>query len=218
MGTSYHPQSDGQTEVVNRCLKAYLRCFAHDNPKSWYHFLVWAKYSFNTSYHSSTNTTPFQIVYGREPPSLDSYVPGETKLADLEEQLVAHDEMLKFLRSNLLKAQSRMKSQPDSKRRDMSFQVGDAVLLRLQPYRQKSLAKRTNEKLSPLVHIQLFAKSVLWLTSYSFPHHRRYIQSFTYPCFVQLTATQLTLLLHLCQFLLNWSSWLSQKKYYHTVG
>ncbi|XP_070006003.1 uncharacterized protein [Nicotiana sylvestris] len=36
----------------------------------------------------------------------------------------------------------------DSKRRDLSFNVGDAVFLRLQPYRQKSLAKRPNEKLS----------------------------------------------------------------------
>lgn len=41
-----------------------------------------------------------------------------------------------------------MKSQADAKRRDLSFEVGEAVLLRLQPYRQKSLAKRTNEKLS----------------------------------------------------------------------
>lgn len=57
--------------------------------------------------------------------------------------------MLKILRSNLLKAQSRMKSQADSKRGDLSFEVGDAVLLYLQLYRQKSLAKRSNEKLSP---------------------------------------------------------------------
>lgn len=56
--------------------------------------------------------------------------------------------MLTLLRSNLLKAQSRMKSQTSSKRRGLSFNVGDDIFLRLQPYRQKSLAKRPNEKLS----------------------------------------------------------------------
>lgn len=56
MGTSYDPQSDGQMEVVNRCLEAYFRCFAHEKPKFWYHFLAWSAYSFNTGYHSSTNT------------------------------------------------------------------------------------------------------------------------------------------------------------------
>lgn len=47
-----------------------------------------------------------------------------------------------------MKAQSRMKAQADSKRRDLSFDVGDVVFLRLRPYRQKSLAKIINEKLS----------------------------------------------------------------------
>lgn len=110
MGTSYHPQFDGQTEVVSRCLETYFRCFAHEKPKYWFHFLAWAEYSCNTGYHSSANTTPFQIVYGRDPPPLHFFVSGETKLGDLEEQLTTRDEMLKLLQSNLLKAQSRMTS------------------------------------------------------------------------------------------------------------
>ncbi|CAJ2641256.1 hypothetical protein L195_g033199 [Trifolium pratense] len=66
MSTAYHPESDGQTEVVNRCLETYLRCFIVDQPKTWVAWIHWAEYWFNSPFHSATEQTPFEIVYGTE--------------------------------------------------------------------------------------------------------------------------------------------------------
>lgn len=62
--SSYHPQTDGPTEVTNHSLEMYLRCLASDNQKEWNRWLPWAEYCYNTSLHSSIKTTPFQAVYG----------------------------------------------------------------------------------------------------------------------------------------------------------
>ena len=63
MNSSYHPQTDGQTEVVNRTLEQYLRCFAGLQPQKWVEWVPWAKFSYNTSTHSSTKFSPFEAVY-----------------------------------------------------------------------------------------------------------------------------------------------------------
>ena len=149
MSSAYHPETDGQTEVTNRSLEAYLRCFAGDQPKCWYDFLHWGELSYNTSYHSGLGTSPFRVLYGRNPPSLVRYGPTPTPLDDLNEFLCERDRMLDLWKSHLQRAQHIMKHQADKHRRDVEFQQGDQVYLKVKPYRMKTLARHPNEKLGP---------------------------------------------------------------------
>ncbi|GKD11864.1 putative mitochondrial protein, partial [Tanacetum coccineum] len=55
--TAYHPQSDGQNKVVDRCLKTYLRCMTGEKPKEWSKWLSLAEYWYNTNFHTSIQTT-----------------------------------------------------------------------------------------------------------------------------------------------------------------
>ncbi|KAL4571524.1 hypothetical protein LXL04_018284 [Taraxacum kok-saghyz] len=144
--SAYHPETDGQTEVVNRSLETHLRCFAADQPKTWACWIPWAEFWHNTTHHTSTNT-PFEIVYGRPPPTLFRYAPEEIKCEAVQQELQDRDEAIKQLKFHLLRAQSQMKSTADKHRRDVNFQIGEWVFLKLRPHRQQSVIRRINQKL-----------------------------------------------------------------------
>lgn len=82
MSSAFHPQSDGQTEAVNKTVALYLRCLTGDRPRQWLEWLSWAGYFYNTSYHTALRDTPFKVVYGQAPPA--TYDEGVTKVVTVE--------------------------------------------------------------------------------------------------------------------------------------
>ncbi|GJU38314.1 ty3-gypsy retrotransposon protein [Tanacetum coccineum] len=146
--SAYHPQTDGQTEVVNRCLEAYLRAFVHDEPRMWNRYLYLAEFWYNTSFHSSIKMTPFRAMYGREAATIHEYTPGSNHTASIDESLREHQRLTTILKIALEHTRQRMSKQANKKRLDKQFQVGDFVYLRLRNYRQNSVAARDNQKLS----------------------------------------------------------------------
>lgn len=76
--TAYHPQTDGQTERLNQCVEAYLRCMCHQQPKRWSKWVPMAEWWYNSSYHSAIRMTPFEALYGYYPPALLGILPAES--------------------------------------------------------------------------------------------------------------------------------------------
>jgi hypothetical protein len=88
LSIAYHPQTDGQTKVVNKCLETYLRCFASEKQHQWAQWIPLSEWWYNTSYHTATHMTPFEVVYGHKPPSVLSYLLGTSKVQAIDQTLI----------------------------------------------------------------------------------------------------------------------------------
>ncbi|KAI5436888.1 hypothetical protein KIW84_023128 [Lathyrus oleraceus] len=117
-------------------------------PKSWVLRVPWAEFWFNTTFHASAGSTPFELVYGRKPPMITRLLQGETRVEAVQKELEERDEAIRQLKAHLQRAQDRMKHYADEKRTDRNFRVGEWVFLKLRPHRQKSVVSRINAKLA----------------------------------------------------------------------
>ena len=97
LSSAYHPQTDGQMEVVNRCLKNYLRCVTRQNPHNWQTWLSLAEFWYNTNYHNSLELTPFQALYGIPPPIHVPYLPRDSPVAIVDRFLQEKEDMIRVL-------------------------------------------------------------------------------------------------------------------------
>jgi len=104
MSSAFRPQTDDQTEAVNKAIGMYLRCLTGDRPRQWVRWLPWAEYVYNTAYQTTLKATPFRIVYGRDPPTIYLYEPGETRVAAVAKNMADPDEFLADVRYHLEQA------------------------------------------------------------------------------------------------------------------
>jgi hypothetical protein len=129
MSSAYHPQTDGQTERVNRVLEEYLRCYIGPSQTDWDRYLPMAEFAINDSYQVSTGRTPFYMTYGCHP-SLP------TRLAEPSQDNPAGKQFAERVHAAVNKAKQMLQSaqqkqadQANKHRRDVEFDVGDMVLL-----------------------------------------------------------------------------------------
>ncbi len=140
--TSFHPQTDGQTERVNALLELYLRHFVSANQRDWAKLLDVAQFSYNLQRSESTNHSPFELATGQQPLTPHTMATGYTGRSPAAFKFAkGWHEQADVARSYLDKASKKMKKWADKKRRNVEYQVGDLVLVKLLPQQFKSLRK-----------------------------------------------------------------------------
>ena len=131
--TTYHPQTDSQSERTIRTLENMLRACCLDWSSTWESHLPMVEFAYNNSYHSSIGMAPYEALYGRPCRTpLHWFEVGERQL--LGPELVQKcAETVSLVRQRLRAAQSRQKSYADVRRRPLQFSIGDLVFLRVLP-------------------------------------------------------------------------------------
>ena len=100
-----------QTKEVNKCLETYLHCFASKNYHPWFQCFILVEWWYNTTYHETTKMTPYETIYGKNPPSITSYLLGTSKVHEVETLLQNRKWTLETLKDNLAMDKNHMKNQ-----------------------------------------------------------------------------------------------------------
>ncbi|KAH9670463.1 Endonuclease [Citrus sinensis] len=140
--TSFHPQTDGQTERINGLLEMYLRHYVSAHQRDWAKLLDIAQFSYNLQRSEATGKSLFEIIMGFQPMTPNTIAstyggksPAAHKLArELHEKA-------NITRAYLDKAARKMKKWADTRRRHVEYKEGDQVMIKLVPQQFKTLQK-----------------------------------------------------------------------------
>lgn len=146
--TTCHPQTDGQTELVNRTLSTSLRANVGKNSKNWLD-LPFVEFAYNCATHYGSKLSPFEVVYGFKPlTALDlSPLP---QVEQVNQDGLSKAEFVKKLhekvKENLEKKTEQYKCQADKGCKQVTFEPREWVWLHMRPER---FPNRRSFKLAP---------------------------------------------------------------------
>ena len=146
MSTSFHPQTDGQTERVNKVIEAYLHPYLNQEQDDWTDLLPMADHAYNSSTTSATGMTHFYANYGTHPESLN---PQRTEVMNPASRAYAH--WIKGAFENGKKALqatcNRMTKNTDTRRiPPPAYKIGDPVMLSTKHIKIKSPTRKLDHK------------------------------------------------------------------------
>jgi hypothetical protein len=141
MSTAFHPQTDGQTERMNRTLEDALRHYVSPTQTDWDLYLAPMEFAINNAVQDSTKHTPFMLNYGFDP-----YTPlslhMNVKSASAQNVSSTLHEKLKQAKLAIKAAQDRQKAQADKKRTFAMYNTGDKVMLNTKNFKFKCTGVR----------------------------------------------------------------------------
>ena len=126
--TSNHPQTDSQTEIVNRTLSQLLRTIVQKNLKNWEDCLSYAEFSYNRTVQPSTNCSPFEVVYGFNPLTPMNLIPlpiNEQGSLDGKKKVENVKEIHERVKQQIEKKNQQYATHANKGRRRVTFEPGD---------------------------------------------------------------------------------------------
>jgi hypothetical protein len=139
-----HPQTHGQTDVVNRTLSTMLRAVLKTNLKLWEECLPHIEFAYNRSTHSTTKISPFQLVYGFNPRAPIDLLPlpsSEMTCFDASQRSAFILKMHETTKLNIKKMNEKYRIAASKGRKEVKHEPGDLVCLHLRKERFPELRK-----------------------------------------------------------------------------
>ena len=146
LSTAFHPQTNGQTERANQEIEQYLRMFVNQRQDNWPEWLALAEFAHNNRIQASTQTSPFNALYGRNP-RMGFEPHRRSKNEAVQDFTQRMKKVQEEVASAISKAQTEMKKYADRNRKEApKFKIGDQVLLSTANLSTTSPAKKLDDK------------------------------------------------------------------------